>query len=88
MGMRKFGVGIAIKNNVEAVAFYKKVFGLELGFYEKFPDGTYQHAELKKDGEVVFGVVGLIHDLMQKSKSFLLVLILIMKPRCLKHLIC
>ncbi|MCK5129953.1 MAG: VOC family protein [Clostridiales bacterium] len=66
--MRKFGVGIAIKNNVEAVAFYKKVFGLELGFYEKFPDGTYQHAELKKDGEVVFGVVGLIHDFDAKKQ--------------------
>jgi PhnB protein len=62
MGMRKFEVGIAVKNNVEAVEFYKKVFGLELGWYEKCDDGTYFHAVMQKDGEDVFAVMNLLHD--------------------------
>lgn len=62
MGMRNFGVGIAVKNNVEAVEFYMKVFGLELGFYEKFPDGTYMHAALQKDGKGVFDVTNMLDD--------------------------
>jgi PhnB protein len=66
MGMRDFSVGIAAKNNGEAVELYKKVFGLELGFHAKFPDGEYrgkyQHATLLKDGKKVFDVVCLTHD--------------------------
>lgn len=62
MGMRGIGVGIAVKNNVEAVEFYMKVFGLELGFNAKFPDGTYQHAALQKDGKGIFDIVSLTHD--------------------------
>ena len=62
MGMRNFGVGIAVKNNVEAVELYMKVFGLELGFYEKFPDGTYMHAVLQKDGKEVFSVTNMLDD--------------------------
>ncbi len=66
MGMKNFSVGIAAKNNVEIVEFYKKVFGLELGFHAKFLDGEYQeqyqHATLPKDGKKVFDVVTLTHD--------------------------
>ncbi len=62
MGMRKIGVGIAVTDNVQAVELYMKVFGLELGFNEKFPDGTYVHAVLEKDGEEVFSVANLLHD--------------------------
>ena len=39
MGMRSFVVGIAVKNNLEAVEFYMKVFGLELGVMRNFPMG-------------------------------------------------
>ncbi len=60
--MRSLGVGIAAKSNVEAVELYTKVFGLELGFSARFPDGTYQHASLQKDGKEVFSVVSLTHD--------------------------
>jgi PhnB protein len=67
MGAKNFGVGIAVKNNVEAVEFYKKVFGLELGFSAMFPEdheyhGQYQHAELEKDGKGLFAVTSLTHD--------------------------
>ena len=62
MGMKSFSIGLAVKNNEEAVNFYMKVFGLELGFNAKFPDGTYQHATLLKDGEKVFDVVNLTHE--------------------------
>lgn len=73
MGMKNFGVGIAVKGNVEAVEFYKKVFGLELGNYVKFPEGhpyygEYQHAELWKDGKHVFDVSSLTHDFNSKKQ--------------------
>ena len=68
MGMKSFGVGISVKSNVEAVEFYKKVFGLETGILDLFPEGhpyygAYQHAELVKDGKVVFCVQSLEHEL-------------------------
>ncbi|MBP2660356.1 MAG: 3-demethylubiquinone-9 3-methyltransferase, partial [Firmicutes bacterium] len=35
---------------------YMKAFGLTLGYYEKFPDGTFMHAALLRDGNEVFAV--------------------------------
>lgn len=70
MGIKDFGVGISIKNNVEAVEFYQKIFGLELGMLAKFPDGTYQHAELGKDGKMFFAVMGLTHDFDAEKQIF------------------
>lgn len=52
----KLGATLYIKNTTEAVEFYKEAFGLTLGYNEKFPDGTYMHAVLCKDGEEVFAV--------------------------------
>ncbi len=52
----RLGATLYIKNTVEAVEFYKKAFGLTLGYHEKFPDGTYMHAVLLKDGQEVFAV--------------------------------
>ena len=68
MGMRSFGIGIAVNDNVEAVEFYMKVFGLELGYNSKFPDGTYQHAVLQKDGKELFSVSNLTHDFDSKKQ--------------------
>lgn len=67
MGMKKFGAGISVKNNVEAVEFYKKVFGLELKSYDLFPEGNpyygeYMHAELWKGDEHIFDVQSLAYD--------------------------
>lgn len=53
----RLGTGLYVKNSVEAVELYKEVFGLELGYHVKNPDGTYFHSELCKDGEVSFCVV-------------------------------
>ncbi len=52
----KLGATLYIKNTLEAVDFYKEAFGLTLGFSEKFPDGTYIHAVLCKDGEELFAI--------------------------------
>ncbi len=52
----KLGATLYIKNTVEAIEFYKKAFGMTLGYHEKFPDGTFMHAALLKDGEEVFAV--------------------------------
>ena len=52
----KLGATLYIKNTVEAVEFYKEAFGMTLGYNEKFPDGTFMHAELLRDGQEVFAV--------------------------------
>lgn len=52
----KLGATLYIRNTPEAVAFYAEAFGLSLGYHEKFPDGTYMHAVLEKDGQEVFAV--------------------------------
>lgn len=50
------GMTLYINNTLEAVNFYQEAFGLSLGYNEKFPDGTYMHAELQKNGRNVFAV--------------------------------
>ena len=57
MYMMKIGYGLCVQNSAEAVEFYKKVFGLELGYHVKNPDGSYFHSELNKDGEEFMCVV-------------------------------
>ena len=52
----KLGATLYIRNTVEAVEFYKEAFGVTLGGHERFPDGTYMHAELHRDGHEVFAV--------------------------------
>ncbi len=52
----KLGATLYIRNTVEAVAFYKEAFEMTLGYHEWFPDGTYLHAELHRDGHEVFAV--------------------------------
>jgi len=52
----KLGATLYIKNTVEAVKFYKEAFGMTLGYNEKFPDGTFMHAALLRDGHEVFAV--------------------------------
>ncbi|SES88359.1 VOC family protein [Paenibacillus sp. NFR01] len=52
----KLRATLYIKNTVEAVEFYKEAFGMTLGYNEKFPDGTFMHAELLRDGQEVFAV--------------------------------
>ena len=77
MGMNYFGVGIAVKNNIEAVALYQKVFGLELGFVDHFPEGDprhgkyYMHAVLLKDGKELFSVASIDPDAeIEKQHGF------------------
>ncbi len=53
----RVGIGVYVKNSSEAVEFYQKVFGLELGYHVKNEDGSYYHSELNKDGEAVLSVV-------------------------------
>lgn len=53
----EIGTGLYVKNSVEAVELYKEVFGLELGYHVKNPDGTYFHSELYKNGREVLAVV-------------------------------
>ena len=54
--MTTLGATLYIKNTNEAVVFYQEAFGMTLGYCEKFPDGTYMHAELQKDGKTIFTV--------------------------------
>ena len=50
------GMTLYINHTLEAVELYHEAFGLSLGYNEKFPDGTYMHAELQKNGVNVFAV--------------------------------
>ena len=52
----KLGATLYIKNTIEAVALYTEAFGLNLGYHEKFPDGTFMHASLLKNGQEIFAV--------------------------------
>lgn len=52
----ELGITLYIKNTLEAVNFYQEAFGMSLGYNEKFPDGTYMHAELQKEGKTIFAV--------------------------------
>lgn len=69
------GMTLYIKNTLEAVDFYQKAFGMTLGYNEKFPNGTYMHAELQKDGKTIFAVsetendelVTIMHELAKKK---------------------
>lgn len=73
----ELGMTLYIKNTLEAVEFYKEAFGMTLGYNEKFPDGTYMHAELQKDGKTVFAVseaengelVAAMHEMLEKGIS-------------------
>ncbi len=53
----KLGIGLYVKNSVEAVELYKEAFGMELGYHVKNPDGTFFHAELYKNGQEILSVV-------------------------------
>ncbi len=50
------GATLYIKNTIEAVEFYKEAFGMTLGYNEKFPDGTFMHAALFRDGQEIFAI--------------------------------
>lgn len=52
----KLGATAYIQNTPQAIPLYLDAFGLTLGYNEKFPDGTYLHAALLKDGEEIFCV--------------------------------
>ncbi len=71
----KIGTGLYVKNSMEAVKLYKEVFGLELGYHVKNPDGTYFHSELYKDGQEILSVVEasgdyITENIVQLSVSF------------------
>ncbi len=51
------GVGLYVKNSVEAVAFYTKTFGFTLGYHVKNEDGSYYHSELCKGDQPMLSVV-------------------------------
>ncbi|SFR76688.1 PhnB protein [Anaeromicropila populeti] len=52
-----FGIGVYVKSSVEAVELYQRVFGLELGYHVKNPDGSFFHSELFRNGECFLSVV-------------------------------
>ena len=68
----KMGMGLYLKNSVEAVELYKEAFGLELGYHVLNPDGSYFHSELCRDSQEMFDVIespreGSSDDLVQVS---------------------
>ena len=52
----KIGLQAYLQGSVAAVDFYQKAFGATLGYHERNPDGTFMHAELYVDGELLLTV--------------------------------
>jgi PhnB protein len=57
-----FGIGVYVKNSAKAVELYQQVFGLELGYHVKNPDGSFYHSELCRNGECFLSVVETTKD--------------------------
>ena len=52
----KIGMQAYVKGSADAVAFYQKAFGAKLGYNVLNTDGTYIHAELYVDGQMLMAV--------------------------------
>jgi PhnB protein len=52
----EIGIQVYAKGSGEAVEFYKKAFGAELGYHVLNPDGGYFHAELTINGKPFLAV--------------------------------
>lgn len=62
------GVGLYVQNSAEAVKLYLEVFGFELGYNVKNPDGSFYHSELNQDGKPMLSVVERANGSAQESK--------------------
>lgn len=62
-----FSIGVYVKNSAEAVELYQQVFGLELGYHVKNPDGSFYHSELFRNGECFLSVVEASKDNVDES---------------------
>jgi uncharacterized glyoxalase superfamily protein PhnB len=52
----KIGFQAYVHGSIAAVEFYQKAFDATLGYHERHPDGTFLHAELYVDGELLISV--------------------------------
>ena len=52
----KIGLQVYLQGSIAAVDFYQKAFGAALGYHVRNPDGTFMHAELYVDGELLLAV--------------------------------
>lgn len=52
----KIGLQAYIKGSVEAVSFYQKAFGAALGYNVHNDDGSYMHAELYLEGQLLMAL--------------------------------
>ncbi len=57
MSTAYFGIGIYVKDSVEAAKLYCGAFGLELGYHVLNGDGSFYHSELMKNNEPALSVV-------------------------------
>ncbi|GKX66728.1 VOC family protein [Inconstantimicrobium mannanitabidum] len=52
----KIGLQAYIQGTVEAVEFYQRAFGATLGYNVKNDDGTFMHAEINLDGQLLIAL--------------------------------
>ena len=52
----KIGLQAYLHGSVAAVDFYQRAFGATLGYHVQNPDGTFMHAELYVDGELLLAL--------------------------------
>lgn len=52
----KIGLQVYLQGSIAAVELYQKAFGATLGYHVRNPDGTFMHAELYVDEELLLAV--------------------------------
>jgi PhnB protein len=57
-----------LHGSVAAVDFYQKAFGAALGYNEQNPDGTFMHAELYVDGELLLALSESNNDIAKENR--------------------
>jgi PhnB protein len=52
----KIGLQVYVQRSAEAIKFYQKAFGATLGYNVRNDDGTFMHAELYLDGQLLIAL--------------------------------
>ena len=64
----RIGLQAYLHGSIAAVELYQKAFGATLGYHERHPDGTFLHAELYVDGELLLAVSEANNTLAKDSR--------------------
>jgi PhnB protein len=64
----KIGLQAYVHGSIAAVDFYQKAFGATLGYHVRNSDGTFLHAELYVDGELLLALSESNNDIASEDR--------------------